>query len=95
MVSEHDRLDALGAAPVVQKWPDCRRNARWRAPDWGRFPTLGSLTPHLRTPPVRHCRPGSIWKTGWSGAMRRSSSSVASGPTPPKNTPTSNRHLRR
>ena len=28
-------------------------------------------------------------KTGWSGAMRRSSSSDESGPTPPKKTPTS------
>src|SRR5690606_23683943 len=30
-----------------------------------------------------------IRKTGWSGAMRRSSSSEESGPTPLKNTPTS------
>ena len=35
-------------------------------------------------------RAGPMRKTGWSGAMRRSSSSEESGPTPPKNTPTSN-----
>src|SRR5436189_3462455 len=32
-------------------------------------------------------------KAGWSGAIRRSSSSDESGPTPEKNTPTSNFHF--
>ena len=33
-------------------------------------------------------RPDSIRNAGWSGATRRSSSSVESGPTPPKKAPT-------
>jgi len=35
---------------------------------------------------------GASWNTGWSGAMRRSSSSDESALTPPKNTPTSAFH---
>src|SRR5262249_18122353 len=34
-------------------------------------------------------------KIGWTGAMRSSSASLASGPTPPKNAPTSHAQLRR
>ena len=37
----------------------------------------------------------SMRKAGWSGAMRRSSSSLASGPTPSKKAPTSHFHFSR
>ena len=37
----------------------------------------------------RACGHSESRNTGWSGAMRRSSSSLESGPTPPKNAPTS------
>jgi hypothetical protein len=40
-------------------------------------------------------QPRLMRNAGWSGAIRRSSSSVESGPTPPKKAPTSHFHFSR
>ena len=60
----------------------------------GRIPNFTgaeAAAERLRVPQARSL----ILKTGWSGEIRRSSVSGESGPTPPKNTPTSAFHRRR